>query len=74
MPATATNAKAHLAAIKALAEAIHDAGPQGIPSGTLYAAFMAHGISLESYNRLLDAIVRTGLVKVEPSHLVKWVG
>jgi len=56
---------------KALAVAIHAA--KEIPSGHLYAAVMGH-LSLESYNACLRNLEKTGLIKVEGSHLIRWTG
>ena len=51
--------------------AIKDAGR--IPQGTLYAALMTLGMDLPAFNRLVDLIVGTGLVRREGHELV-WVG
>jgi|APCry1669192319_1035405.scaffolds.fasta_scaffold12998_5 hypothetical protein len=56
---------------KALASAIYAA--KEIPSGHLYAAVMGH-MSLETYNACLSTLEKTGLIKRESSHLVRWTG
>jgi hypothetical protein len=56
----------------ALGEAIREAGPQGIPSGHLYAAVMAK-VDLESYQRAIGALTKGGLVGAEGQMLV-WKG
>jgi len=56
---------------KALAEAIYHA--KEIPAGTLYAAVMGH-MSLETFNACLSTLEKTGLIKKEASHLVRWTG
>jgi hypothetical protein len=56
---------------KALASAIHAA--KEIPSGHLYAAVMGH-LTLETYNACLATLEKTGLIKVEGSHLIRWTG
>lgn len=51
-------------ALKALADAIIDtvgaAGPHGAPGGHLYAAFMAHGITLSQYEQIMSGLVIAG--------------
>lgn len=73
MENTITNdqVKAALEIVKAVAEAIRELG--SVPSGHLYAQLMGH-MSLERYNKVIDTLVRTGLVRKEPSHLLVWVG
>lgn len=46
-----------------LGQAILAAGPEGIPSGHLYAMVMAHGVDLASYQGALGVLTRSGLVK-----------
>lgn len=43
-----------------------------IPQGELYAQLMGH-ISLENFNRLVDLLVRTKMVKKQ-GYLLVWVG
>jgi hypothetical protein len=53
-----------IAAIRMVAEAIEDAvkaaGPLGAPGGVIYAALMAHGVTLDQYNQLMSGLVRAG--------------
>jgi hypothetical protein len=53
-----------IAAIRAVCDAIVDAvqaaGPLGAPGGVIYAALMAHGVSLDQYNQLMSGLVRVG--------------
>jgi hypothetical protein len=56
---------------KELGYAIHQAGE--IPSGTLYAAIMGR-IDLQTFNACLSTLEKTGLIKVEGSHLIRWTG
>lgn len=56
--------------MKAVAEAIKEAG--SIPSGHLYAQLMGK-MSLGSYEKMIDAMQRMGLVKVD-DHLLTYVG
>jgi hypothetical protein len=49
--------------MKAVVETVAEADPTiGAPSGPMYAAFMHVGMSLESYQRLMDGIVGAGLI------------
>ena len=54
-----------------LGYAIHQV--KEIPAGTLYAAIMSR-VSLDTFNACLSTLEKSGLVKVEKSHLVKWTG
>ena len=45
-----------------LLETIREAGPNGIPSGHLYAALMGH-LSLDSYNAIIGLLKKAGKVK-----------
>lgn len=62
--------KAALQVVLAVGEAIKDLG--SVPSGHLYARLMGH-MSLETYNKVIALLVKTGAVK-EESHLLTWVG
>jgi hypothetical protein len=50
-----------IAALKAVGDAVIEsvaaAGPLGCPGGILYAALMAHGCTLEQFEKLMDALV-----------------
>jgi hypothetical protein len=41
----------------AIIESVKAAGPLGTPGGNLYAALMAHGISLEQYEQIMGGLV-----------------
>ena len=63
--ANATYAKAKLLTTllaSAVVEAVEEAGEQGIPAGHVYAAFMHHNISLETFERITDALVEEGMI------------
>ncbi len=49
------------AALKAICDAVIEtvkaAGPLGAPGGHLYAALMAHGCTLEQFEKLMGALV-----------------
>ena len=57
--------------IAAVAETIRDLG--SVPSGHLYAQLMGH-MSFESYEAIIGWLVRSGVVRREPSHLLVWTG
>ena len=44
-----------------------------VPSGHLYAALMGH-MSLEEYESILRVIEGADLIKVDRSHLIRWIG
>jgi hypothetical protein len=43
--------------------AIAESGPLGVPAGTVYAALMAHGCSLQQYEKIEATMVRSGLIR-----------
>lgn len=47
---------------KAIYEAVSAAGPAGCPAGTVYAALMQHGCTLEQYERLEALCLRSGIL------------
>jgi len=62
--------KAALAIVIAVGEAIKELG--SVPSGHLYARLMGR-MNLETYNKVIALLVKTGAVKDE-NHLLTWVG
>jgi hypothetical protein len=56
---------------KEIGYAIHQV--KEIPSGTLYAAVMGK-VDLHTFNACLATLEKTGLIKVEGSHLIRWTG
>jgi hypothetical protein len=56
----------------AIAEAIRSAGE--IPAGHIYAVVMEKVGSLDNFEVIIRGLVRTGLVKRDPSHLLRWIG
>jgi hypothetical protein len=43
-----------------IVDSVRVAGSMGAPGGTLYAALMAHGCTLEQFESLMGALVRAG--------------
>lgn len=50
---------------------IESVGADGGPSGTVYAALMAHGCTLNQYEQILAALIRTGMIEQSDSHWLK---
>jgi hypothetical protein len=71
-PDVKKQARAVLAAVRALIDAVRDAGPGGIPSGALYAALMGV-LTLEQYERLLGLAVGSGVIESK-NHLLVYKG
>lgn len=72
MTTTKQQQRAAFTALAAVCETIREAG--SVPSGTLYAALMSKGCSLEQYERLLQILKGTDLVSESPAHLLTWIG
>lgn len=60
--------------IQTIDEAVRLAGPDGIPSGHLYAMLISAGIDLATYERLLGILIEAGQIRREDSHLLVWIG
>lgn len=63
--------KACLGIMESVADAVREAGEA--PSGVVYTAFMANGLSLETYRSVLDLLVDAKLIQ-ERGHTLRWVG
>ena len=59
---TATEAQALKAIAGIIVETVNET-PEGAPGGTLYAALMTIGISLEQFEQIMAALVNLGLVR-----------
>jgi hypothetical protein len=65
---------AQMAIALALLETIKEAGENGAPSGPMYMAVQEKlGLSLDDYQAMMRAIVKTGMVKHE-AHCYYWIG
>jgi len=60
--------KLALQVIKSVLDAVKEAGR--IPCGTLYAACMTHGATLEQYQSMEQAMIKTTLIKKEGNELI----
>jgi hypothetical protein len=47
----------------AVVETVKDCGDRGAPGGHLYAALMSHGMSLDSFEKLMGVLVEMKRVK-----------
>lgn len=47
----------------AVTEAVQAAGPLGAPGGTIYAALMGQGCTLQQYEGIMGGLVRAGLLR-----------
>jgi hypothetical protein len=67
MAATLTPAQAEALrkVVTAVLDTIREAGPLGAPGGVIYAALMHVGCTLEQYEQLMGALVRSGRVRRE---------
>ena len=57
---TIEQAKALRMICDAVIDSVKAAGPLGAPAGTLYAALMTHGASLEQFESLMAGLVKIG--------------
>jgi len=57
---TTEQAKALRMICDAVIESVKVAGPLGAPAGTLYAALMTHGATLEQFESLMAGLVKIG--------------
>ena len=63
--------KSVLTAVKAYADAIR--GLKEVPSGELYAQTMSVGVTLETHNKIIELLKRSGLISIDNSYLIKWI-
>jgi hypothetical protein len=68
MNATSDQVKAAIETIRAIADTIRSLG--SIPSGELYARVMQY-IPIDSYNRIIDILVNSGLI-TKTNNLLTW--
>lgn len=55
--------------VRAVADTIRDAG--SVPNGTIYAALMAKGATLDQHNQIIAMLVRSGLVR-QSGDMLHW--
>lgn len=70
MAITATEKKAALKVLMAVAETIRECGEA--PAGTLYAGLMNH-VDIHGFEAIIRTLKNAGLVK-ESGHLLTWIG
>lgn len=66
-----TRVEGTLRVVLAIAQAIEELGT--VPSGHLYARLMGH-LGIDAYQSVIATLVRAGLVREHPNHLLEWVG
>jgi hypothetical protein len=49
--------------ILAVYDTIKEMGPEGAPSGPIYAALMGMGIRLDDYNAIIEALIKAKMVE-----------
>jgi len=57
--------------LEALSDTIKEC-PDGAPLGPMYMAFQARGMSLETFQHIIDTMVSIGLIEVK-NHCAYWV-
>lgn len=67
---TNVQARAGLAVIKAVADAVRELGR--VPSGNIYAVVMG-SLSLEQYERVLGILKDAGLIEETAGHELIWI-
>ena len=72
MPATKEEIQSVLQVVLAVADAIKEFGPQGVPYGHLYAALISK-INLTVYTAIIEQLKSAGLVR-ESGHVLYFVG
>jgi hypothetical protein len=71
MSTTTQDLQAGLTLLHAVAETIREVGE--VPSGTIYAALTGR-VTLEAYEKMLRILQGAGLIAVDDTHLLRWVG
>ena len=64
-PPTAEQAAAIRLAIECIMDAARIGGDLGAPSGVIYAALTAHGMTLSVYEQLVDYLVRKNRITLK---------
>jgi hypothetical protein len=60
-----------LRVVVAISQCIQELG--SVPSGHLFARLMGH-LDIDSYQSVIATLVRAGLVREHPNHLLEWIG
>jgi hypothetical protein len=51
------------ALVKAFADTVKEAGQNGAPAGPMYAAAMQHGLSLNAFATIMEALIVSGKIR-----------
>lgn len=70
MQTNKTQVTAAIQIARAAYEAIAASGPNGILSGHLYAAMLSVFAEVQTYNSLIDLLIRSGLIERRANHLL----
>ena len=62
---TPQQAKALKLIVTSVVDTVRESGDMGAPSGPMYAALMSQGCTLNQYQSLMGALVRTGKLRQE---------
>jgi hypothetical protein len=71
MPISTEKARV-LAIVQVVGETIKEFGPDGVPSGHLYA-HLSGVITYHTYQSMIDAMVAAKVIKVS-NHVITWIG
>jgi len=52
-------------AVDCILESVRAAGPMGAPSGVVYAALMARGMTLSTYQAIITGLVEKGAIELK---------
>lgn len=63
MASADTKKRALLALCDAIVDIVRAGGDRGVPGGTLYAALMTHGCTLDQFEGIMRALVATSKVE-----------
>ena len=74
MTYTQEQTNAALLLVRSMADAVKEAGPEGIPSGHLYAMMTGYGCGLSAYAGALKILKGAGVVAESAGNLLTWKG
>ena len=72
MNATSETVGSAIRLIKIVADAMREANE--IPSGTIYAALMQYGCTMEQFEAMVRILIRAGLIEHTGMGLLRWIG
>ena len=69
---TPQQAQALRAIVGGIIETVKAAGDLGAPAGPMYAALMGHGCTLNQFQQIMGALVRTNKLRTNGSGTLYW--